>query len=78
MPVMDIPLNQPKSWRRCHVNGIDALVYEAPIRKALYSAGAIPRDSSGTLAVVRGSLIEAQRLADQLAGCEECRCPPWE
>jgi hypothetical protein len=73
---MDKPLN-PKSWRRRHVNGMDALVFEAPIRKGLYSAGAISGDSSSTLVVVRGSLIDAQRVADQMAGCEPCQCGPW-
>jgi len=77
MPRMAQASSAPRSWSRRHVNGMDAIVLQAPVRKDLYSVGAMARDSAVTLTVVRGSLAEAQRVADDLAGCAPCECPPW-
>jgi hypothetical protein len=68
-----------KPWRREHCNGMDALVDETADFPGEYSLGAVPTGGDGWLMRrFQGTLDQAQSLADAMARCADCRCPPWQ
>jgi len=63
-------------WFRVHANGMIASVSGFPGEADRYIYGARPAGVVGFESETRG-FMNAKALADALANCPHCACPPW-